>query len=190
MLNIPILLGTTRPGNKSQHMAAFVQIQAGKQDNIKTEIVDPATLTLPGDGNDDELKDPRYSKLTAEADGFILIIPEYNHSFSGTLKRMLDSELANYIHKPVALVGVSAGGWGGTRAVEHIVPVVRELGMVVSFADVYTTDSYNRFDESGAMVKDVEMYEKNVADMFEELIWLAETLKHGRDNQPSKHHKD
>jgi len=50
---------------------------------------------------------------------------------------MLDSELKNYIHKPVAIAGASNGSWGGVRAVESLVPAVREMGLVVTFASVY-----------------------------------------------------
>jgi len=190
MLNIPIIIGTTRPGNKSQHMANFIHEQASKNKDIESSVVDPANFDMPGDGNDKDLKDPKYTKITEDADAFILVVPEYNHSFPGTLKRFIDSELKNYIHKPVALVGVSAGSFGGVRAVEHIVPVLRELGMIVSFGDVYTTDSYGRFDDDGKMIKDVERYEKNVATMYEELEWLAKTLRYGRENIPSKYHED
>src|SRR5882724_11633200 len=128
-LFIPILLGTVRPKRKSERVAELVYKVGQERTDIRVELVDPADYNFPYDGNDEENKDPRYTKLTAEADGFFIVTPDYNHAFPGTLKRMLDSELKNYIHKPVAFAGVSNGGWGGVRGVESLVPAVREMGL-------------------------------------------------------------
>lgn len=182
-LHILVLAGTTRKQRKSIHAAEFVAEIGNKIDGVVTKLVDPADLNLPGDGNDPEGKDPKYTAMTEKADAFFVIVPEYNHSFPGSLKRMLDSELQNYIHKPVALAGVSAGMFGGIRAVESLVPPVREMGMAVTFTDVYFAHSYDLFDEDGIMVDDKkELYTGMVEKAFEELVWMAKTLKHGRDN--------
>ncbi len=182
-LHIVVLAGTTRAQRKSIYVAEFVAALGDSIDGVRTTLVDPLDLKLPGDGNDPEDKDPKYTKLTEDADGFFIIVPEYNHSFPGSLKRMLDSELQNYIHKPVALAGVSAGMFGGVRAVESLVPPVREMGMVVTFRDVYFSHSYDLFDDKGMMVDDKEeLYTDMTKKAYDELIWMAKTLKHGRDN--------
>ena len=67
------------------------------------------------------------------ADGLVIVAPEYNHGYPGILKHALDTNLKEYIHKPVGLCGVSAGGFGGTRVIESLLPVMRELGMVTIF---------------------------------------------------------
>ena len=91
-LFIPILIGTTRPKRESVKPARLIE-QVGKTiDEIEVLLVDPNDYHFPFDGNDEENKDPRYTELTAKADGFFIVTPEYNHSFPGTLKRMLDSE--------------------------------------------------------------------------------------------------
>lgn len=182
-LNILVLAGTTRVQRKSFNAARFVAKIGESIDGLTITLVDPAELDLPGDGNDPEGKDPRYTKLTEEADAFFIITPEYNHSFPGSLKRMLDSELENYIHKPAAIAGVSSGMWGGVRAVESLIPVLRELGLVSTFTDVYFQRSYDLFTDNGDVIPEkIELYEKSVRKAFAELIWMAKTLKHGRDN--------
>jgi NAD(P)H-dependent FMN reductase len=133
------------------------------------------------------LKDPKYSGVTARADGFVVVVPEYNHSFSGSLKRMLDSESKNYIHKPVNLVGVSSGQFGGVRAIESLVPVVRELGMTVTFADVMVTNSKDAFDENNQPNDD--QFEGRLYTALDELIWFARTLKYGRENFKNRYHE-
>ncbi len=186
-LFIPILLGTSRPHRQSKQVADLVTHVGEAIDEITVELVDPLDYHFPFDGNDPENKDPRYSDLTKRADGFFIVTPEYNHSFPGTLKRMLDSELENYIHKPVAFAGVSNGIFGGARAIEELVPTVREMGMAVTFSDVYFPQVQNLFDENGN-IKD-EGYVRRIKRGFEELIWIAKTLKYGREHIPSIYHK-
>ncbi|MBI2051380.1 NAD(P)H-dependent oxidoreductase [Candidatus Roizmanbacteria bacterium] len=111
-LFIPVLQGTTRQKRKSIYAAWLVERVGKEFEEVKTVLVDPLDFNFPFDGNDPEGKDPRYSKITKEADGFFIVTPEYNHGYPGSLKRMLDSELENYIHKPVAFAGVSSGPWG------------------------------------------------------------------------------
>lgn len=186
-LNILILAGTTREKRRSIHAARFVADIGNNIEGVSVTLVDPTELNLPGDGNDPEGKDPRYSKLTAEADAFFIVTPEYNHSFSGSLKRMLDSELENYIHKPAAIAGVSSGMWGGVRAVESLVPPLRQMGMVTTFTDVYFQNSYDLFNEEGAMIEDkIDLYSKMVKKAYAELIWMTKVLKHGRNNIKSE----
>jgi NAD(P)H-dependent FMN reductase len=185
-LFIPVLLGTIRPKRESIKAAQLVEEVGKKITDITVQLVDPSDYHFPFDGNDPENKDPRYTEITAKADGFFIVTPEYNHSFPGTLKRMLDSELSNYIHKPVAFAGVSNGIFGGARAIEALVNTVREMGMVVTFSDVYFPQVQNLFDEKGK-IKD-EGYVRRIKRGYEELIWMAKALKWGRENLESIYH--
>jgi NAD(P)H-dependent FMN reductase len=185
-LFIPILLGTVRPKRRSLQAAELIAKVGKTIKEIEIQLVDPSDFQFPYDGNDPENKDPRYSEITAKADGFFIVTPEYNHSFPGTLKRMLDSELRNYVHKPVAFAGVSDGIFGGARAIESLVPTVREMGMAVTFSDVYFPQVQNLFEENGA-VKD-EGYIRRIERAYEELIWMAKSLKWGRENLKSIYH--
>ena len=184
-IKVAILAGTTRAKRESVKAAHYVAKFGARYPELEIIFVDPVEFNFPNDGNDPEGKDPRYSEITAQADAFFIVTPEYNHSFPGSLKRMLDSELGNYIHKPVALAGVSNGGWGGVRAVEALVPTVREMGLAVTFTNVYFPRVQNLFDESGRLkTENQELYERNLASAFNELIWMAKALKWGRDNLP------
>src|SRR5271170_7555410 len=176
-LYLPVLAGTTREQRKSIYAAQLV-VEVGKTINgVETELIDPKDFNFSGDGNDPEGKDPKYTEITKKADGFFIVTPEYNHSFPGTLKRMLDSELSNYIHKPVAFAGVSNGIFGGARAIEALTTTVREMGMVATFSDVYFPQIQNLFDEKGE-IKD-EGFIRRINRGFTELIWMAKALKWG-----------
>lgn len=94
---------------------------------------------------------------------------------------MLDSELGNYNHKPVAIAGVSNGNWGGARAVEALVPAIRETGLVVMSWDVYFPYVQNIFSDEGTMLDEhKERYDKQVGKLYAELIWFADMLKTAR----------
>ena len=89
--------------------------------------------------------------------------------------------LKEYIHKAVGIVGVSAGPWGGTRAVQAMVPLVRELGLTVTFTDLNFSQVQNCFDESGK-IKDASTYEKRAKSFLDELAWMGSALRWGRNN--------
>jgi NAD(P)H-dependent FMN reductase len=191
-LFIPILLGTVRPGRRSENVAKLVYDVGKNLDSesvdaeIEVQLVDPKEYNFPFDGNDPENKDSRYTELTQRADAFFIVTPEYNHSFPGSLKRMLDSELKNYIHKPVAFAGVSDGIFGGARAIEELVNTVREMGLIATFSDVYFPQVQNTFDEDGKLLD--EAYIKRIERGYTELIWMAKALKWGRENLKGIYH--
>jgi NAD(P)H-dependent FMN reductase len=180
-LVIAVLAGTTRVQRESIKAARYVAEFGRQLPNVEIIFVDPEDFTFPGDGNDPEGKDPRYSEITTRADAFFIVTPEYNHSFPGSLKRMLDSELKNYVHKPVALAGASNGNWGGVRAVEALVLTVREMGLAATFTSVYFPRVQDIFDEQGHIKPEFEArYQKNLQGAYDELIWMAKALRWGR----------
>lgn len=180
-ITIAVLAGTVRTQRESIKAARWVAEFGRSLPNVEIIFVDPKEFDFPGDGNDPEGKDPRYSEIVARADAFFVVTPEYNHSFPGSLKRMLDSELQLYNHKPVAFAGCSDGNWGGTRAIEALVPAVRETGLVVMSWDVYFPYVQNIFDEDGQIKQEYEArYNRNVGKLYGELLWFARLLKRGR----------
>jgi NAD(P)H-dependent FMN reductase len=185
-LYIPVLQGTTRLQRKSIFAARLVAEIGSTFDDIETEVIDPQDFNFPNDGNDPEGKDPRYTAITKRADGFFIVSPEYNHSIPGSLKRMLDSELENYIHKPVAFAGVSKTQWGGVRGIEALVGTVREMGMAATFADMQFPKIQELFDDAGNLQN--ESYRRYVHTAWIELIWMAKVLQYGRKNIASKYH--
>jgi len=185
-LYIPVLAGTTREQRKSIYAARLVAEVGNTFEGVETEVIDPKDFSFPGDGNDPEGKDVRYTAITDRADGFFIVSPEYNHGYPGSLKRMLDSELENYIHKPVAFGGVSKSQWGGVRGIEALVPAVREMGMIATFSDMQFPKVQELFDDNGALLN--EHYRDYVKAAWTELIWMTKVMKYGRENIDSKYH--
>src|SRR5436853_7731618 len=178
-LSVPVILGTTRKGRMSAHAARFMVAQIEKRDGIKTELIDISKLPMPVDDAGDGIKDPAFSEKMAMADALVIVTPEYNHSFPGLLKHVLDSCLKEYIHKAAGIVGVSAGVFGGARAIEHFQPVLRELGLVSIFWDVNFSTVEKVFDANGQLLD--QAYIRRTDKFLNELIWMAKVLRYGRE---------
>ncbi len=188
-LFLPILLGTNRKKRLSVHPAKWLLGKMEQREEIETRLFDVSEFALPHDDYGTDIKDqfPEWRDAIIKADGLVIVTPEYNHGYPGTLKAVLDLLLGEYVHKPVAFVGVSAGIWGGARVIEAMVPMVRELGLAATFTDLNFPSVAKTFDEEGKLVNQV--YEKLVKDFLDELVWMSRTLKWGRENVPSKFHQ-
>jgi NAD(P)H-dependent FMN reductase len=182
-LFIPVILGTARQGRQSEHAAKFVFAQTKKRPNLDTELIDIRNLPMRLDDAGEEMKDPVFSATVERCDGLILVVPEYNHGYPGLLKHALDMNLKEYIHKAVGICGVSAGPFGGSRVIENLLPVMRELGLVTIFEDVNFGTVRKLFDENGKLLD--EDFVRRVNKFLDELIWMSHVLRHGRDNFPS-----
>lgn len=122
--------GTTRKGRASEPVARFVYEEVRKREGVETKFIDIRDLKLPGDDAGEAIKEPEFAETIMQADGIVIVTPEYNRGYPGLLKYVLDTNLKEYIHKAVGICGVSAGGFGGARVIENLLPVLRELGLV------------------------------------------------------------
>jgi NAD(P)H-dependent FMN reductase len=179
-LSIPVILGTTRKGRMSEYAARFMAGQIEKRSGVRTELIDIAKLPMPIDDAGDGIKDTAFSEKMAMADALVIVTPEYNHSLPGLLKHILDSCLKEYIHKASGIVGVSAGPFGGVRAIQDFLPVMRELGLVNIFWDMNFGNVSSIFDSSGNLVD--QAFVARADKFLNELIWMAKTLRYGRDH--------
>ena len=179
-LFIPVILGTTRQGRASENVARFVFGEVQKRDGVETELIDLRALRFTIDDAGESIKDQNFSRTIERADGLVLVVPEYNHGYPGLLKHALDTNLKEYIHKAVGICGVSAGGFGGTRMIENLLPVLRELGLVTIFWDGNFSGAQNLFDSSGMLLD--EAYVKRIDKFLGELIWMSKVLRYGRSN--------
>jgi NAD(P)H-dependent FMN reductase len=181
-LKIQVIVGSVREGCASAPVARWVQ--AGASGQIDAELVDLADWPLPmfalatppamGDYKDPLQK--RWAAKIGEADGYVLVSPEYNHGTSAVLKNALDYLYAEWNRKPVAFV--SFGNTGGARAVEHLRGIAVELrmaplGEAVHLFGLRDKLRDNRFE---ADAKD----KKQLVKMFESLAWWGDALRTAR----------
>ena len=164
----------------SEAVARFMREEVSKRDGVQTELIDIRDIKVAVDDAGEAIKDSKFSATVERADGLVLVVPEYNHGYPGMLKHVLDSNLKEYVHKAVGICGVSAGGFGGTRVIEHLLPVMRELGLVTIFWDGNFSQAQNLFDAEGKLLD--ESHIKRIDKFLGELIWMSKVLRYGREN--------
>jgi NAD(P)H-dependent FMN reductase len=181
-LYIPVILGTARKGRASERVARFVLGEVSRRVGVETELIDIRDLKLSFEDEGAAAGNPEFSEKMRRADALVIVVPEYNHGYPGLLKHALDTNLKEYIHKAVGVCGVSAGGFGGTRVVQSLLPVLRELGLVTIFWDMNFSGAHKLFDGAGVLLD--QSYVKRADQFLKELIWMAKVLRHGRENVP------
>ncbi|ARV59052.1 NADPH-dependent FMN reductase [Nostocales cyanobacterium HT-58-2] len=178
-LFIPVILGTPRQGRQSEYVAKFLVEQIATRDDVTTELIDIRKVPMTTNDAGESIKDPQFSGTVERADGLIIVAPEYNHGYPGLLKHLLDTCLKEYIHKAVGLCGVSAGPFGGTRVIQNLLPVMRELGLITIFYDLNFSNVQDLFDESGNLI-DKPTYIRRLEKFMNELVWMSSVLRYGR----------
>lgn len=142
-LRIAVIIGSTRPGRVGAGVAEWVHGQAAGRD-AQYEIVDIADFNLPvydepmpaAMGNYQHEHTKKWAEKISQFDGFVFVIPEYNHSVNGALKNAIDFIYAEWTNKAAGFVSYGSGG--GLRAVEHLRGIAAEL----QIADVRTHVSF------------------------------------------------
>ena len=158
MPHIQVILGSTRQGRHGDKVANWFMHHAGARDDISVELVDLADWPLPFFDSPvppayAPSPDPRtraWAAKVAEADGYVLVTPEYNHGYPAVLKNALDHLYREWNGKPVGFVGYGGPG-GGVRAVEQLRQVVVELSMFPLRHQVILANAYAAFDDTGTL---------------------------------------
>ena len=183
-LRIVVLLGTIRHGRMSEVAADFITDRLTSRPLIEVERIDVRQFdfnfgTLDY-GTAAQERFPFYRDAIQSADAIVIVTPEYNHGYPGSLKMVLDLLYTEYRHKAAAVIAVSSGPWGGVRVVENLTPVLKELGLVVSQLSLNIERVEEAFSAQGEPKNPVltARSEKFVS----ELVWLAESLRWGRQN--------
>jgi NAD(P)H-dependent FMN reductase len=175
-LFLPVILGTARPGRRSQRIAHAI-VDMLERRGITTELIDVADVPLTATGRAAPSLE-RYRETAAAADGFVIVAPEYNHGYPGELKLLLDSEFAAYSRKPVGIVSVSSGLMGGARMAEQLKAVTTALRMIPVSPAVHVGRAAEALDDRGAFAS------SSLADvaerMLDELEWYAASLRTAR----------
>lgn len=181
-LDLALIYGSARKGRFCDTVAQWAESEIRAHGGFDIDILDPAAPDIARAiaGGDDIARQSLKQRL-GNADAFIVVTPEYNHSFPAPLKALIDSAGAEWQAKPVAFV--SYGGIsGGLRAVEHLRGVFAELHAVglrdtVSFANAWTL-----FGDDGALIDPVNA-QQAMTVMLNRLAWWASALKTARAQQ-------
>lgn len=134
---LKIITSTVREGRKGPAVAEWVAEVAKKTTDFDIEVVDLGLLNLPlstepnhprlGQYLHDATK--KWSSTISQADAFIFVTAEYNHSLPAPLKNALDTLSLEWGYKPAGIVSY-AGVSAGTRAANALIEVLTTLRMV------------------------------------------------------------
>jgi len=177
---IPIILGSTRRGRQSAKVARFVEERMKRNDRIETEILDLLDYDFPIMEERLRLRDDppphllEFAGKIARADSIVIVSPEYNNGYPGVLKNALDYLGPEYKRKPVAIVTVSAGGFGGLNALAQLRLVTLGMGAFPIPAALPFSRVQDVFAEDGALT-DLS-YEKRAAAFIAEVLWFTEAI--------------
>ncbi|MCX4991087.1 MULTISPECIES: NADPH-dependent FMN reductase [unclassified Streptomyces] len=186
-VRVAVVVGSNREGRFGPVVAGWLLDRIGERDDFLPEVLDVASVELPTALSHSpspavaaELA--KVSPALADADAFIVLTPEYNHSFPAGLKNLIDWHYGEWRAKPVALVSYG-GVSGGLRAVEHLRQVFAELHAVTVRDTVSFHGAGAAFDEAGHP-RDAVGPAAAVKTMLDQLGWWARALKEARGKRP------
>lgn len=190
MLNVGIIIGSTRPNRVGESVAQWVHENAKKRTDATFELVDIRDFNLPlldepmppSSGNYSREHTKRWSAKIASFDGYIFVTPEYNHGTSGALKNAIDFLWAEWGNKAAGFV--SYGSTGGVRAVEHLRLVMAEVEVATVRVQV-ALSLYTDF-ENYTLFKPTAHHEKKLNQVFDQVIAWSKALEQLRQTAPAK----
>ncbi len=155
-MHISVVLGTGRKGRQSEKVALALYREFQKNTESTVEYVDVREcLTSWNTTRYDPEHDGEYSWYTSamKSDGFVFVIPEYNRSYPGEWKMLMDSLRKDAFKDKVAgIVGVSSGVFGGARAIESAMLTLVNRGMYVMKDALHFPFVETHFDEKGDLI--------------------------------------
>lgn len=180
-MRLAILCGSVREGRFGHTVANWIARHARARGGFEVDLIDLAELAIPNDMSRNADVEA-FSRRVDEADAFVVLSPEYNHSFSGPLKTAIDALKHEWKAKPVGFVAYG-GMSGGLRAVEALRVVFAELHAVTIRDTVSFHVARTRFDEEGNPVE-ADAVALAADTMLNELLWFAHALKTARERYP------
>jgi NAD(P)H-dependent FMN reductase len=191
-IRLGVILASVREGRRGETFARWIMNLAAQRPDLAVELLDLRAWPLPPYARKEtpNVAERSYAPGTLEArwrdaiaalDGFVIVTPEYNHSFPGHLKNALDTVYAPWGHKPVAFL--SYGGFAsGARAAEHLRLVAVELRMAPIRDGINVRLVGYAADEHGFPAEPIYTKQANVA--LDDLAWWATVLREGRQAHP------
>lgn len=186
-VRVAVVIGSNREGRFGPVVAGWLLDRIAERDDFLPEVLDVASVDLPTvlSSSPSPAVAAELAKVTpalADADAFVVLTPEYNHSFPAGLKNLVDWHYAEWRAKPVALVSYG-GVSGGLRAVEHLRQVFAELHAVTVRDTVSFHGAGAAFDEAGHP-RDPAGPAAAANTMLDQLGWWARALKDARGRRP------
>ncbi|MFF2703463.1 NADPH-dependent FMN reductase [Streptomyces cyaneofuscatus] len=189
-LRLVVVVGSVREGRFGLPVSNWFAQEARQFGRFEVDVLDLAELALPMampdfGGQPDAATaavQEEISRRLAEADAYVLVTPEYNHSYPAALKNVLDWFRAEWAAKPFGLVSYGGQG-GGIRAAEHLRQIIAELHSITVRDAMSFHNAWDLFDEQGRATDNGEAAGA-AKQMLTQLDWWATVLREGRGSRP------
>jgi len=182
-LRTAVIIGSTRAGRVGGVLGRWFAEQAALRDDLDVSVVDLAEFDFPaGYPEVPTAEMARFTGALAEADAFVVVTPEYNHSFPASLKQAVDYGYDEWHAKPVGFVSYGCRSTGG-HAVGQLCAVFTELH-AVPLCDTIGVDLLDgRVDDSGRPT-DTPCRGPAITALLDQLAWWGLALREARDQRP------
>ncbi|MDG4865176.1 NAD(P)H-dependent oxidoreductase [Streptomyces sp. T-3] len=187
VVRVAVILGSNREGRFGPVVADWFLSHVRERGEFEVDLVDlgvtelPAALSHRPSAEARELLGKVTPKLAA-ADAFVVLTPEYNHSYPAPLKNLIDWHFTEWQAKPVAFVSYG-GVSGGLRATEHLRQIFAELHAVTVRDTVSFHQVHGHFDATGRP-KDPSGPDAAAKVMLDQLAWWAVALREAKSVRP------
>jgi NAD(P)H-dependent FMN reductase len=174
-LRIAVVIGSVRKPRLADPLASWLKRELTAISWLDLDMIDLASVSLPMHEMQPggAAASPIAGRL-ADADGFVFLTPEYNHSFPAPVKNAIDWHFTEWAYKPVAFVGY--GGSGGIRAIEQLRTVFPELRATTVRESVLLPMAWEHLDADGRFVPPPGTVQALHATMNEVRTW-AQALR-------------
>jgi NAD(P)H-dependent FMN reductase len=182
-VRVAVIVGSVRQPRVGRVIADWFAGVAAGLGGLTVDFIDLADVTLPmSDTRPGGCATSPIADRLALADAYVIVTPEYNHSFPAVLKNAIDWHYLEWKFKPVAFVSYGAAS-GGIRAVEQLRLVFAELYATTTRTGVVLTAPWNLIGSDGAFAADDRM-EQAAGATLAELLWWARALRTARLDTP------
>ena len=181
-IKIAIISASVRVGRKSHRVAVYLKKIIEENNTASVEMLDLMEYNFPV--FEERLKYQKapkektldFVKKFNEADGIIIVTPEYNGGYPAALKNVIDLFMDEWKHKPVGLSTVSGGQFGGVQSTTSLEFNLWKLRAFVSTIPFPVPNIDKTFDENNIPVFKEET-EKRAHTFIKELLWCIERSK-------------
>ncbi|MDQ3016016.1 MAG: NAD(P)H-dependent oxidoreductase [Bacteroidota bacterium] len=186
MPHIAIISSSVRIGRNSHRVALYFNQYLQENNNATSEILDLKEYNFPlFDERLSYMKDPSadvldFAKRIRDADGVILVTPEYNGGYPASVKNIVDLLYDEWHHKPIAITTVSDGVFGGTQVIISIQWTLWKIRAWTVTAMFPVRNVATSFDENGVPAEK-ESTDKRAKAYLEELLWTIEAHNRMKD---------
>lgn len=182
VLRLAVIVGSNREGRFGPVIAAWLLDRLRERTDLVPEVVDVAEVRLPTTFSRTEPVADEVTRALDAADAFVVLTPEYNHSYPAALKNLIDWHYSEWRAKPVGFVSYG-GVSGGLRAVEHLRQVFAELHAVTIRDTVSFHNAGASFDDEGNH-RDPAGANAAAKVMLDQLAWWGRALREARAVRP------